>query len=82
MAVLLHQLRRVPQHSPAQTRRIATTGSTRILGISGSIRQGSFNRKLLLAAKKVRSHAASAAQMYISVHVGYMSCKLTPVLIR
>lgn len=58
MAVLLHQLRRVPQHSPAQARRIATTGSMRILGISGSIRQASLNRKLLLAAKKVSLHAA------------------------
>jgi hypothetical protein len=58
MAVWLHQLRRTPLQCAAQTRRISTTGGMHILGISGSIRQGSFNRKLLLAAKKVRCHAA------------------------
>ena len=51
--MLLSQVRRAPQQCTAQMRKYTTTGSMHILGISGSIRKGSYNTKMLLAAQKV-----------------------------
>lgn len=51
---LTQSVRPTPQQVSTQARRLTTTGSMHILGISGSLRKGSYNTMLLKAAQKVR----------------------------